>query len=105
MRRSYLAGVSRGLDAAGVPHVSVTTADPEQVQAVLSGVTVAGLEDFLWVGSLLETFHLIRQTYLGTHAEVRPMHTAGTWSVSETSIHLWYSRKHMPPCTSACTPA
>ena len=70
--RSYLADVSKGLTAAGVPHVAVTTTDPEQVQAVLDGVTVAGLEDFLWVGSLLETFHLTRHTLPGSNAMVRP---------------------------------
>ncbi len=70
--RSYLAGVSRGLDAAGVPHASVTTTDPQQVQAVLDGVTVAGLEDFLWVGSLLETFHLTRRTYPGDARQACP---------------------------------
>jgi len=70
--RSYLAGVLRGLDAAGVPHASVTTTDPQQVQAVLDGVTVAGLEDFLWVGSLLETFHLTRRTYPGDARQARP---------------------------------
>lgn len=69
---SYLAGVSRGLDAAGVPHVAVTTTDPAQVQAELDGATVAALDEFLWVGSLLETFHLIRHTYPGTDAQARP---------------------------------
>lgn len=102
---SYLAGVSRGLDAAGVPHVAVTTTDPARVQAELDGATVAALDEFLWVGSLLETFHLVRHTYPGTDAQARPHLALRQQGSSALRIHLPASSTLLIwlQCVTCCT--
>lgn len=59
---SYLDEVGGRLTAEGVPHTTaVGTLD--NVDAILAAANAAGIPDFeehLWLGSLLETFYLMR---------------------------------------------
>ena len=60
--RSYLEEVGRKLTEAGIPH-STAVGTLEDGGAVMAAAAAAGIADFeehLWLGSLLETFYLIR---------------------------------------------
>ncbi|CAL8465602.1 g5138 [Coccomyxa elongata] len=94
LHQSYLEEVGERLTAEGVPHTTaVGTLD--DVGAILAAAHAAGIPDFeehLWLGSLLETFHLMRHERRAKGLAAVAQTPQGIEEVSKISIyqeHLW----------------
>jgi len=68
---SFLDEISRRLSAANVPH-ETTVGTLEDTSAILTAARKMGIPDFeehLWLGSLLETFYLMRHLRRASRGE------------------------------------